>query len=467
MKLLFVHGWSVTSKNTYGGLPAALQALAPSRGLNLDIADVFLGRYISFRDEVRMDDLERALDRAVRDALGAPAGAIPPFSCITHSTGGPLVRCWLDRYYGPQGLRQWPLEHMILLAPPNHGSSLAQLGKAVVGRLKAWAEGIEPGAQILDWLELGSDGQRRLNQRFLDYDLAGAHAAGGRHFPVVLSGETIDRALYDFVNSYTGEPGSDGVVRAAAANLDARWLALEQTDELVRARGLRGATALKMTHAEVRRPQATAFRIIPNASHSGSKIGILGSPTADNAPGKEQVGQVLDALAIRTGDDYLAYARACAAANGARQKVGERFFMVVFRISDDQGRPVTDFDLILLGGPDYDPNGLPKGFFRDRQRNRRSPNTVVYYMNHDVMMSVPGRKFGFRVLGRPDAGFAWYAPAEFQSDTLTLDAVIDPNVTTYVDIVLKRHVDREAARFDPETDGYGSFKGTRPSGEEV
>jgi hypothetical protein len=448
-------------------LPAALRALASQNGLQLDITDVFLGRYISFRDEVRMDDLERAVDRAVRDALGAGDRPIPRFSCITHSTGGPVMRCWVERYHGAAGLATCPLEHLVMLAPANHGSSLAQLGKAVVGRLKAWAEGIEPGAQILDWLELGSEGQRRLNGRFLGYDLPAAHAAGVRHFPIVLTGETIDRALYDFVNSYTGEPGSDGVVRTAAANLDSRWLTLNQTDEPLRVRGLRGATALELAHGTVRRPAPTVFRIIPNASHSGSKIGILKSPNPDNADSKDVVAQILTSLRIANGADYAAYLQASTAANTALQHVGERYFMVVFNLRDDQGRPVTDFDLIMLGGPDYDPNDLPKGFFRDRQRNRRSPNTIIYYMNHDVMAQVPERKFGFRVIARPDSGFAWYAPAEYHSDMLTLDSVIDPNVTTYVDIVLKRHVDREAARFDPEEDGYGSFKGTRPSGEEV
>ncbi|MGH8017631.1 MAG: esterase/lipase family protein, partial [Opitutaceae bacterium] len=308
MKLLFVHGWSVTSTETYGGMPEALRRLARGRGLELRIADVFLGRYISFRDEARMGDLERAFEQAVRDALKVKAGgAIPRFSCITHSTGGPLVRCWVDRYYGAKGIVDCPLEHLIMLAPPNHGSALAQLGKATLGRLKAWFEDIEPGCQILDWLELGSAGQRALNERFISYNLPKSHAEGGRHFPIVLTGETIDPALYDFVNSYTGEAGSDGVVRAAAANLDARWLTLEQTDEPVKVRGLPGTTALRLRGNGVRRPPLTPFRIVPEASHSGSKIGIIKSVKPDNAAEKEVVAEVLDALQIADGDDYNAY----------------------------------------------------------------------------------------------------------------------------------------------------------------
>lgn len=468
MKLLFVHGWSVTSKRTYGGMPAALAAQASRFGLKLDLKQVFLGRYISFRDEVRMDDLERAFDRAVRDAFGvSPTAAIPRFSCITHSTGGPLVRCWVNRYYGATDLARCPLEHLVMLAPPNHGSALAQLGKATLGRIKAWAEGIEPGQQILDWLELGSDGQRALNLDFLHYDLPAQHAAGTRHFPVVLTGETIDRCLFDYINSYTAEPGSDGVVRSAAANLDARWITLVQTDMPITSCNFRGATALMLRETEVRQPAPTAFRLIPDVSHSGPRLGILGSVKPANALRKDVVARTLEALKIRNGTEYNAYLAAARDANAALQVVGQRYFQIVFSVRDDQGRAVTDFDIILLAGPNYDPDALPKGFFRDRQKNRRNGNTVVYYMNHDVMMATPERKFGFRVISRPDSGFARFVPAEYHSDGVTLDRVIDPNVTTYVDIVVKRRVDAQATRFDPEGDGYTDFKSCRPCGSDV
>jgi hypothetical protein len=44
----------------------------------------------------------------------------------------------------------------------------------------------------------------------------------------VLSGQGIDTKFYDFLNSYLVEPGSDGVVRICGANLNYRYLALEQ-----------------------------------------------------------------------------------------------------------------------------------------------------------------------------------------------------------------------------------------------
>jgi len=87
-----------------------------------------------------------------------------------------------------------------MLAPANHGSALAQLGKSRLGRIKSFFEGVEPGQHILDWLELGSDMSWQLNESWLDYDCI-AHGI----YPFVLTGQKIDRQLYDTLNSYTGE----------------------------------------------------------------------------------------------------------------------------------------------------------------------------------------------------------------------------------------------------------------------
>ena len=48
------------------------------------------------------------------------------------------------------------MSHLIMLAPANYGSALAQLGKQRLSRIKSWFEGVEPGQGVLDWLELGS-----------------------------------------------------------------------------------------------------------------------------------------------------------------------------------------------------------------------------------------------------------------------------------------------------------------------
>ncbi len=67
MRLTFVHGWSVTNTDTYGELPAALSAVASRYGLELRIEHLYLGKYVSFHDAVTLDDIARALNRALRD----------------------------------------------------------------------------------------------------------------------------------------------------------------------------------------------------------------------------------------------------------------------------------------------------------------------------------------------------------------------------------------------------------------
>jgi hypothetical protein len=212
MRLIFVHGWSVSNTNTYGELPAALSAVASSYNLDLRIQHLYLGKYVSFHDEVTVDDIARGFNRALQELQGND-GAIQEFSCITHSTGGPVVRQWVDRYYGARKkLEACPLKHLVMLAPANHGSALAVLGKQRVGRIKAFFSGVEPGQRVLDWLSLGSEGQWKLNHSFLSYDCARKGL-----YPFVLTGQGIDNKFYDFLNSYLVEPGSDGVVRVAGA----------------------------------------------------------------------------------------------------------------------------------------------------------------------------------------------------------------------------------------------------------
>ena len=150
--VVFVHGWSVANLNTYGELPLRLRDEAKKQGTDIILKEIFLGRYISFHDEVRLEDISRAFQTAVKDRLADVLKDGTRFVCITHSTGGPVIREWFDTYYG-DGSTMCPMSHLIMLAPANHGSALAQLGKGRVGRLKSWFEGVEPGQ--------GRSGRRR------------------------------------------------------------------------------------------------------------------------------------------------------------------------------------------------------------------------------------------------------------------------------------------------------------------
>ena len=127
MLVVFVHGWSVTNTGTYGGLPEALVRNASAR-LNIQTTHLYLGKYVSFADEVKVDDIARGMEHAISEEVVPKLEKGERFACITHSTGGPVVRKWIDRYYRGK-LKKCPLGHLVMLAPANHGSALAQLGK--------------------------------------------------------------------------------------------------------------------------------------------------------------------------------------------------------------------------------------------------------------------------------------------------------------------------------------------------
>jgi hypothetical protein len=161
--VVLVHGWSVHDTETYGGLPVRL------RHLGYAVEHVWLSRYVSFQDEVRLDDLARAFEAAYRRDIAPGLGEGERFACITHSTGGPVMRLWWDLFY-EQGNAPCPMSHLIMLAPANFGSALAQLGKSRLSRLKfAVFDKVKPGTGVLDWLELGIRLNARPGEGFAHY----------------------------------------------------------------------------------------------------------------------------------------------------------------------------------------------------------------------------------------------------------------------------------------------------------
>lgn len=500
--VVFVHGWGVTSTRTYGQLPDRLRRDAAAAGLNLVIKDVFLGKYITFHDEVRLPDISRAFQHAVEEQLSVALKRKRRFVCITHSTGSPVIRDWWHRYYGSvRGSGTCPMSHLVMLAPANFGSALAQLGKRRVGRLKSWFGGVEPGQGVLDWLELGSEGIWELNRPWISS--SGRQIGENGFFPFVLTGQSIDRAFYDHLNSYTGERGSDGVVRVAATNMNSNYIRLVQEKPAITADTDFCCLAPRLRLRKFESSPESAFCVLRGKSHSGPGMGIMRSISR---AGKEQstveaVEAILSCISIRSKAQYNALAKNHATATASCQQaetlevdsrtfrsntwfIHDRFSMVVFRVQDLEGHPVTDYDLILTAGPDGDPNHLPKGFLADKQRNSNNPNTMTFYFNYDLMTGTdairddagieirpasPGAgTLGLRVVPRPNSGFVRYLPCEIRATKGLLEKALRPNCTTLVDIRLQRVVSKNVFRMDKSRQGAAasSFKRT-PPGEEI
>jgi hypothetical protein len=487
--VVFVHGWSVTKLNTYGNLPERLQIEGAKIGINIRVEEIFLSRYISFHDEIKLPDISRALDTAISDQLVN----VLTFVCITHSTGGPVVRDWWNRYCkGKQ--RGCRMTHLIMLAPANFGSALAKLGKGTISRLKSWWNGIEPGQGVLDWLELGSAESWDLNMDWISSD--GSQISQSGFFPFVLTGQSIDREFYDALNSYTGETGSDGVVRVAAANMNATYIRLEQP---VPQRGENGeffTNDLDLT--KVVTAPLTPIRIISGKSHSGETMGIMLSVGIDDEKSMETVNAIFDCVKVVTREDYETVITKFENETtnveikgkveienrwllSDRYFIHDRYTMVIFRVIDSKGYPVNDYDLLLTAGENSDPNHLPEGFFIDRQQNGNNINTITYFIDYDIMNGdnkvvkdnrilrekVPGiNKLGLKISARPRVGFVRYIECKYEASKDLFEHVLKPNATTLVDIVLQRVVDKEVFRFESLTTEK-DFHDIEPSGDVV
>lgn len=442
MLIVFVHGWSVTNTDTYGGLPSALAKNSPA-GLEINVVHLYLGKYVSFADEVNVDDIARGMQSAINAEILPKLVKGERFACITHSTGGPVVRKWIDVYFKGK-LDKCPLQHLVMLAPANHGSALAQLGKGRLSRMKFFAEGVQPGTGVLDWLELGSDQSWELNLSWLDYSCLDAGL-----YSFVLTGQAIDRSFYDNLNSYTDEQGSDGVVRAAAANMNYGLIRLSQKD---------GEFEL----AKVSLSEKSAFGILPGRSHSGKDIGIMRSVKPDDDGSHPTVRWVLRCLSIKDVTSYNTLVNELSDLTTKTQKdehettakelflferkfVTNRYCMFIFRIIDDRDNCLVDYDVIFTAGSGYNENHLPPGFFVDRQRNELNPGKLTYYIDYDIMaewFAKPelGDKFGFKIAARPSSGFSFYTVAEHRGTFTGLKQYFEPNQTLMVEVKLKRHV---------------------------
>lgn len=387
------------------------------------------------------------------------------------------------------------MSHLVMLAPANFGSALAQLGKSRVSRLKSWAQDVEPGAGVLNWLELGSPESWSLNQDWASKRIRSSDAAPV--YPFVLTGQSIDRALYDHLNSYTAELGSDGVVRAAAANLNSRFVQLRQ--QYVGGRSTRKSWPLELRANRINAAPTTPFRLIKGAAHSGEERGIMRSLQKEQSDtGLDTTEQVWRCLMVQSTEAYGELARAFTEETEQvvederveivkvrllpdREHLHDPCAMLVVRVVDTEGFPVTDFDLLFTdhtGNPD----GLPRGFLVDRQLNRRAPNHLTFFFNHAALTGAPAvtdprdptrilrpamtglQGLGFRVVARPDNGLVSYMPAEYTAEQRSMLDALRPHQTTLLEIVLQRLVDGAVATFDRSTAPRRSFKDVKRSG---
>ncbi|OVE77678.1 hypothetical protein BVX98_02130 [bacterium F11] len=418
MDILLVHGYNVTSTRTYGVLPKRLKSLGHT------VKDVYLSKYVTLDDDLTLPDIVHAFQAALNDVYGSQFGK-RKFACITHSTGGLVVREWVNHYYGKKK-SALPMSHLIMLAPPNHGSRLAKLGKSRLSRLRSlW--GTEPGLRVLDGLELGSQFQWDLNSNWLTNKLASVRG----FYSFVITGQWIDKNFWDTIAPGTSERGSDGVVRVSAANLNMQIWRIHHTGQ---------AKKKKLPH--------NPFLITPKTSHSGDTYGIMGAiPSRGNHPVLDAIGT---ALKVKTKKQYNRVSKEFREKTTALQKDDlyqdksklDRYVQIVFRICDQMGNTLNDYALELTDGWGKG-DQFPSGFLGHHHKNIVNPEFFVIYVNYDVLSKVEGGELGFRVQSAPDTPLVAYEDFFFKTKLTNL---IKPNQATLIEVVLKRRLNKNIFR---------------------
>lgn len=478
--IVLIHGYSAESKETskdaiaaiYGTLPKALR----DRYGKSALVEIDLGRYISLEDGVTIDDISRALDRALRQDY--PHLLQGPMHVLVHSTGALVIRNWVRRF----SPKPSPIRNLVYMAGANFGSGWAHIGK---GQLAKWARlvfvgGSERGVQVLDALELGSSWTLDLH---LDLLKKGATMwKDYKIFEHVIVGTQADVAWFEAPLRYAKEDGADGVVRVSASNVNFQYLRLGPT-----------AKTAKLTWEEARRaldrhldregkreafyeikessyPGEKGRPLVPLAipyecAHSGDDMGVVTGKKC-----REQVLRTLDlALNTRTAKQWEAveaeYSKETQSSYGlALEKEAPSWWQkwihepraqydahaqIVFRVRDQDGRPVEHFDIFFDSDLAKNDTELPIGaLFQDKHLNEKTPNCICFYLRTHAfdkdkktwISRVPQVKGCFLEISavEPGTGEILYLPFRLEFTSAQLERWIQPHRTTVIDVELMR-----------------------------
>ena len=413
--ILFVHGYSAENDETtksairgiYGSLP---QAVRRHYGRD-NVEEIDLSRWASLEDAVNLDDVARALDRALH--AEHPHLLKGGFHAITHSTGALVVRNWLRRF----SARPSPLNNLAHLAGANFGSGWAHIGQ---GQFAKWGRMVfdqtDRGIRILEALEFGADWTIDLHLHFLQPEHRLDEQYGVREHVIV--GTQADVGWFSAPIRYAKEDGSDGVVRCAAANLnfnhvilapkpEARtltWKQVAREQEKNLDRSTRRGSFYEFRAPS--RPGVAGRPVIPFAiphqcAHSGEDMGIV-----RGSKPRRQVMCLID-LALRStkanwANRVEAFEKETERTydQAARQAVPpwwkkwidkpsaqyDKHAQVILRLRDQDGRPVPHYDVFFDSVKNRQDKSLPiREPIEHQHVNGESPNVLCFYLRTDVM----------------------------------------------------------------------------------
>jgi pimeloyl-ACP methyl ester carboxylesterase len=341
--VVFVHGYS-----DKGASWAAWRDILRRR-LVLDNADMRTCTYVSLNNEVTINDLAEAFDRALSTQGGLATDQ--PFDAMVHSTGMLVVRSWL----AADPLRAKRLKRLIALAPATFGSPLAKKGRSWLGSVfkgskQPGPDFLEAGDRILEELELASSFSWRLAEEDVFAAPPRYDAGPGTPYVFVFCGT----GTYSGLRKLVDKPGTDGTVRRAGCGLNVRAIELDMTEKGMVARRM----AADLVAAQDPRPQRIVADKWLNVSIPVHLVGdpagsdglnhatILSNPTA------ELEHLVVAAFEMTAADrdadaGYRAWLQK-ADAEGRFKKITEQYQQFIIHAVDERGDPITDYNLQLF-----------------------------------------------------------------------------------------------------------------------
>jgi hypothetical protein len=451
MDVLLVHGYSETSLSAYFGLPSRLQAGVPG------IGRVALAAFNSLDDTVTVDDLADAMEVRVSamESSASPPWDTAQSAIICHSTGAIVARRWLlNRLASGKPLPS----HLISMAGANHGSTLALMGKSVLGYVQKLLLDhiVTVGSNVLTDLEYGSDFLLRLNREWLERSNDGS-LDGVWTFSMGGDFVGTDKTLQIFWQTH--EWGSDNTVRISGANLN--------------------YTIIDASHDDQGQPLVTCLtpkRPVPHLvltgySHFGPVSGIVGwvDPAGDRA-----VGALRDALTVVTLEDYQRVqtewdAQLQTWMTNKRQARGpadpsDINSTLVFTMHDEGGRSIDDCLIAILNqsqlGAAANATGSNPGAAAAHVAAANAVSSAIiahspiqndvergsysFYIDYDTYVETSPHVFhGEAALPTQLVAFL---PLTFTQPE-SLPHAIAPNECTYVSLTMKRDADQMYAAY--------------------
>ena len=289
--IVILHGWS-GDYTSFQPLAKLLQAKLRTP----DVSVIHLADYVSMEDELRFDDIVAAMEAAWKDK-GLPIAA-RSVDAIVHSTGGLVIRDWLQRYHGPHSA---PINHLVMLAPANFGSPLAHKGRSLIARIwkgflskRQKGKAFHTGTQILKGLELASPYTWNLAERDRFGEGANMYAPDG-----VLCTVFVGQNAGDPRSAIADEDGWDGVVRVSTANMNCARLTIDL--------GAYQDGGPSIEHDVEVTPGGTAFSILDSHDHQSITLSHTKEKSLAQVEGSKRDGPLFEDIvrALKVDDDQF------------------------------------------------------------------------------------------------------------------------------------------------------------------